>query len=185
MEQTFCRWIPNFLFIFALLSAAALVGCKSEDPNPELMDPIYADLVKMAKDADSAVKDQEKNIEELQKNIERDDKENKFGQRDRFIHEKQVAEKALTALRQNSLYYDIRAEQRKEFDRKDYLMASRAGQPWPRPEEKAEYDETKKLKFANRNWGSRVPKTTKYTKGSQPAPKEAKKEEAPKPAAAE
>lgn len=135
---------------------ALIMGCKQQNPTPELSDPIYRDLETTAKGMEAAIVPQEKKIEaakaELKKMAERDP----F--RKRQVSEVFRLERELVDIRQAALYFQVRVEQRRKFAREDYLKAFRADKPWPDPNEFDRYKKTKELQHASRNWGDRVPR---------------------------
>lgn len=167
-KSSFARGAILFPAFVALL---LLVSCKSEDPNPELIDPIYNDLNAELKSATAALAENKKSLEDNQTKMaltKYPDLNYISLQKDRAGYLRVQAK-----LEQQAKYLEIRVEQRKEFARADYRRAFRADKPWPNPEEFEEYKARKRLRSAPRSWDKRVPKLTRYNK---PAP-EAKKAE--------
>jgi hypothetical protein len=175
--KCFCRLFhvehTNSLFSFEKLMKAAYLclltpcfllfsSCDKPVPNPETLDPIYADLVKQyeqaQKETDSEKVELAKTIDEISKYESRDPAKRKA------IQQKYQREKHVRGLEERTTYFKIRSEQRLEFDQKDYLKAYYAKKPWPDPEQFKSYSEVKKLQSDSRNWDDRVPKTTRYDK---------------------
>jgi hypothetical protein len=163
-DEAFVRLNICILASFLCLSLM-ISGCSQPRPNPELVDPIYSDLLKEADGYEKAAVEAEKKHEEAKLEL------SKMGPREpqrngqtRIVYN---AEREATQLKQMALYYKIRAEQRKEFDQSDYLKAFNAGKgdEWPPREEYQAYLLRKKLQSAPRNWEERVPKMVRYNKG--------------------
>lgn len=147
----------------AALVSIGLCSCKpTEEPNPENRDPIYADLQAEQKRAASAAADTKKKIEEINSKI-------KTLQYPSPIlisskNDREVLANQLLQQDQAATYYQIRAEQRLEHDRREYHQAFVAGREWPDSKEYEEYKKIKALRSASRNWSDRVPKTNRYGK---------------------
>lgn len=161
------------LTILLLFVAITVVSCRSRNPNPETLDPIYADLNSNATALRTKSDAQQKKIEELEATLE------KMAPRDparkRTSKEMYDLKRGLVQMEQQAKYFEVRAEQRKAYARKAYDRAFDEGRDWPDPKEFAEYKEFNRLKFAPRNWEERVPKTTRYNRQDPtPIPKEEK-----------
>ena len=155
-----------------LLCVVTLAGCKKAILNPETIDPIYADLLAQAAGIHSKAESQKKKIEELRVQIE------KLSPRDPALkhteHERENLERGLVQIEQDATYYEIRAEQRRLYDKQSYEKAFKADLDWPSPAEFSEYKESKRLRNSSRNWEDKVPKSTQYNK---PVPEKKKKKE--------
>lgn len=146
-----------------LMALSIFSGCKPKPiDNPESLDPIYADLVATSAAATAKAEGQKKKITELEEEI------SKLSGRDpdlrRTMHEKSNLERGLKQIEQDILYFEVRATQRRQYDKEAYLKAFRDEKPWPDPDEFTKYQEQKKLKHASRDWSERVPKLTGYNK---------------------
>ena len=160
--------------VFCLLAVCVcLSACKQPIAEPELIDPIYADLTSEFRNANSAYEAEKKAIEEAALKYKKTDAKDPF--RKRALRELRMKERGLVDLRQKRDYFEVRLEQRKEYARRDYLKAFHADQKWPRPEEIAEYKTLKKLRGSSRNWDDRVPKLTRHLKQQPVEGKDAKK----------
>lgn len=154
-----------------------LVGCKEPVPNPELRDPIYADLKAQLAATTTDLEAQKKTLADLKASLPKLDVLSiELRQARRQIAH---ASKRVSELEQMKMYYEIRMEQRKAFDERDYMRAFEKDLPWPDPDEFARYKEVKSLRTASRNWDDRVPKMTRNLKAQPGAskPKQEKKAE--------
>jgi len=120
---------------------------------------------------------QKKKIEDLEAKIA------KYEPRDpeakRTEHEKENLERGLIQIEQEAKYFEIRAEQRRLYDKDSYMKAFKADLPWPPAEDFKVYEENKKLKTAPRDWDKTVPvdkSHNKHVEEKKPK-KEEKKEE--------
>ena len=178
MEHRFQLIVRYSAHVFlGILVSLGLLACKKPNPNPELLDPIYIDLGLEFKTADGDVKAEEKAIEDLKKQITAlPPRDTSRGPMTRELYKR---ERHLVQLKQKAQYFEIRQQQRKDFDQISYLKAFEADKPWPDAAEIAEYKRLKKLTSAPLSWDTRVPKATQYQKksadsGSDGAKKEAK-----------
>ncbi|MCH2532982.1 MAG: hypothetical protein MK008_00910 [Bdellovibrionales bacterium] len=147
----------NFYILFLLF--LSIIGCKSKNPNPEFLDPIFLDYQsqykEFSKEAESLPKQIESAQEELKEAAPRST-------------EKVVARRALKKLKsqhetakQKAEYFKIRMEKRRIHSKIAYEKAFYNDEPWPDPKEYKAYQQNKKLRSANMNWNSRVPKLFK------------------------
>jgi uncharacterized protein YhaN len=140
--------MKHFITIFFLTSF--LVACDKPNPTPEANDPIYNEMLKEAAETNSAVAAAQKELEDFQKNLDAvvpQTGQIKYAQ-------KRVSETTakIEKLKQMKQYWEIRADSRKDWDRKSYLQAYNAKKPWPDPEEYEQYKLQRKLQQAPRNW---------------------------------
>jgi hypothetical protein len=149
-----------------MLAMASLTNVRCSKPmaDPEQLDPIYVDLAREAASGDKAVEEQEKKLKALREDIEKFEPRDPF--RKRSIAQAYQLEKSIVQLKQQALYLQVRAQQRKEYDRMSYLKAFDEGMPWPGNQaEVSGYQVRKRLQNASRNWEARVPKLTRHNKG--------------------
>lgn len=151
------------------------MSCKQPLEYPEQADPIYSDLMAETNAAKNSITSEEKSVKDLKEQIAA--LKPRDSSRAGLLRQLASAEQNLTQARQRKIYFEVRAEQRKEYDQKAYREAFDNNKPWPNPDEIAEYKKLKKLKSSSRNWEDRVPKTTRYNK-TQPHAVE-KKEKTP------
>jgi len=151
VEHSFFRLVCLFILF------VSIQGCRQEDANPELSDPIYLDLVKELNTLKSTKEDIEKKIiaaeKELSKSaprtIDRKNAENEL--------KRQLTQ--LGVIDQQHEYYKIRTERRRVEGRRSYRIAFEKKEEWPDPKEFDAYKTNKKLYYASKNWNERVPKT--------------------------
>ena len=151
-----------WLVAFIVLSIFSSSGCSRPNPTPEILDPIYADLnqkTALSKaEAEKTKKELETAREDFSKLQPRDPS------RKKALQDIKKKEDLLVQLEQQSLYYEIRAEKRREHARQEYSKAYEADKPWPNPDDFAAYKLSEKLRTAPRDWGTRVPKTDRYNR---------------------
>lgn len=164
----------QILMIFAL-SILVFAACKQRIANPELSDPIYQDLSASLKAAEGEVKNEEKTISDLKKEYAAMGPR-AFGRKHK-LDEINQHEKTQSMNNQRVIYYQIRLQQRLEYDQIAYERAFEADKPWPDPAEIAEYKKVKDLKAAPRTWDKRVPKSDRHSKKPAEAPKPKKSDE--------
>jgi hypothetical protein len=171
------------LTLLLIATSLVLISCKPKPiDNPESLDPIYSDLIAQSAAATAKAESQKKKIAELEETISGLD--NRDPALKRTIVEKQNLERGLIQIEQDAKYFEIRANQRRQYDKEAYLKAFREQQPWPDPSEFEEYQTQKKLRHTSRDWSERVPKLQGYDKpGTGGGSETAKKpESASKPA---
>ena len=144
------------LGILSILTVV-MVGCNKEDPNPELRDPIYQDLVKEHKKHEKLLEDAQKALVTIEKELDEVDARSL----DRKIknREYQKAVKGIVKLKEQTEFYRIKSELRKVYGRKAYRIAFKNKEEWPNPKEFEDYNTNKRLRAAPRNWSHRVPKS--------------------------
>jgi hypothetical protein len=154
----------GFLYTLMLLTGL-LTGCSRPNPTPELKDPIYLDLSSRGALATAASESVKEEIKTLRADLEalppRDSTRRKLQQ------DLTQKETRLMVADQEALYFEIRAQQRKEYARKEYLDAFHAGKPWPRPEDFEAYKAQRRLQDAPREWNSRIKETDRYNRKTQ------------------
>lgn len=143
-------------FMLGLLITVFLCGCKSEDPNPELKDPIYKDLKAKADQHEKTIEEQMKKLGELQVKLQKSE----ANSIDRKDIQRDIAntKKVLGESEQWARYYRIRADRRAVVDKITARAAAQADKPWPDPREYSDYQVNRRLNEANRSWSKRVPK---------------------------
>ena len=162
----------NYKLIFVLLFIFFNVSCKKEEPNPELRDPIYSDLVSIHKENKKLLDDEKKltvGLESAAKEARPRSSEKRIAKKTLRSHRKKLVKYG-----QLEHYYRIHSERRSLVGRKAYRIAFRKGEPWPDPKEFEHYKTNKRLKNANLNWQARVPKLFKENPNYDPN-KEVKK----------
>jgi hypothetical protein len=146
------------------LVALCLFGCKSEDPNPELLDPIYKDLLSRTDEATKSLEEHTVRRKELELFLETAEP-NTIDLKKARLELIKVRNWQRRAEQQAS-YFRIRAERRKIEDRRNYKIAFQNNQPWPDKAEYSGYLVNKRLHEVNLNWNARVPKLADRTSSS-------------------
>jgi hypothetical protein len=147
------------LLIIIITLLFTLVGCKKQNKNPELLDPIYLHLLKKKKELTKQAKENRVSIEQNEKVVS-----NSLPRSAERIVAKKALRKAIKNqmfLDQKAKFYTIRAEHRKYQCRKSYKIAFMKNKPWPNPKEYENFITNNRLKEAPLNWGQRVPKLFK------------------------
>lgn len=159
----------RILIIFSLLlSSIVISGCESENPNPELLDPVYKTLSAKSAALKAKIAAEEKGIETLKVDLKETDV---LGlQRPQFRKELSMRVAALDKLRQLERYHDVRAESRKAYVKKEYKAAFKAKKPWPPPDLEQEYSTMERLRNAPRQWSRSVPSLENRTPAGAAAP---------------
>lgn len=157
--QFFRSW---FITTTGVLVIMISFGCSRPNPNPELIDPIYSDLLQRSAVAKAGADTKKAEIKKLKEEIAelpaRDPTKRKLQE------DLSKNEMLLVVADQEGLYYEIRANQRKTYAREEYAKAFEAGKPWPDPKDYETYKIQRKLKDAPREWTGKVAKTGRYNK---------------------
>jgi hypothetical protein len=144
------------LLFFMILLFPLLTGCRKEDPNPEMLDPIYSDLSKRQKDAEGTLEEEKKKLAKAQEDMAAAlpntiDLQNAIRDRDHSQH-------AIDEIQQKIHYLTIRTERRRVEDKYNYHLAFQANKDWPDKREYDEYLTNQRLEEAPRNWDAHIPK---------------------------
>lgn len=139
-----------------LICFLALLGCKKEDPNPELKDPIYADLLRRNTEFTKVNEESKANVKNLVEQLAKAEA-NSIGKKD-IERDLAKARELSQYSDEQARYYRIRAERRKVVAKIAYKEAFAADKPWPDPREYSDYLTNIRLNEASRNWNKRVPK---------------------------
>lgn len=167
--------LKKWVLLPVLVGFLLQTSCKSENPNPELLDPIYLDLVKLHKNTKKEWEDELKKEPEILKGLSEATprtREVKAAKKELSAYKKKVIQ-----LEQMTKYYEIRAEHRRLVSRKQYRIAFKKGEAWPNPKDYEYYLQNQKLRAADLNWQSRVPKLFKNNPNYIPGQKQAKEGE--------
>lgn len=132
------------------------MGCKKEDPNPELLDPIYMDLDKRAIDSAKNLEAELLRQAELKVSLSKAEVHSIDVKKYKLDLAKSL--KISLDLDQKARFYKIRAERRKLDDRIAYKLAFQKNEPWPNPRDYSDYLVNIRLQDAPKNWAVRVPK---------------------------
>jgi hypothetical protein len=127
-----------------------LSSCKKEDPNPELRDQIYQDIVAQEGDNLKAVADIEKKIEEAKKAVL--DSKPQTGEVKRSTKKVFELENLRTRLKQQETFWKIRKFERLKFVRRNKPEMSEEDWNNRSKSEYEQYMSEKKLRQAKNSW---------------------------------
>ena len=141
----------SFFLLFLTLGA-----CRSEDPAPELKDPIYLDLQKEYRLREDQHKKSLDKVAQLEKEAQ------KMAPRSIDIKTNQkellTEKETLLKIEKEKEYYRIASIKRRAEAQVSYKKAFAENKEWPDPKEYETYQNFKKLREKSRNWNERVPK---------------------------
>jgi len=157
------------LLFFMTLILFGLSGCRKEEPNPEMMDPIYSDLQNKQKSVESSLEEEKKKLEKALGDVAAAipntlDLQNALRDRDH-------SQAAIVGLQQKLHYYNIRVERRRVEDKYNYHLAFVANKDWPDKKEYEEYLTQQRLQEAPRSWDAHIPKMWDRKPAAAPAEK--------------
>lgn len=136
--------------IAAILIIFTLAACSKPDPNPELKDPIYADIQTKLGAANAALEAEKKKLEGFEKDMEAvvpQTGQIKYAQK--RLYESQAN---ITRLEQEVEYLKLKVEQRLKTAQASYKKAYAKKEEWPDPKEYSSYQAEEKLRNAKRSW---------------------------------
>ncbi|HMN66953.1 MAG TPA: hypothetical protein PKC28_00280 [Bdellovibrionales bacterium] len=139
-----------------LAAVICLSGCRQEDPNPELKDPIFKDLETRAAAHLKAVEEGKAQIAALKESMAKTEPNSidmKNVRRDLAKTEKKLIDDD-----QMARFFKIRAARRKVEGRLAYREAFLREEEWPKPSEYSDYLVNIRLRSVPLNWNTRVPK---------------------------
>lgn len=155
------RWLVTTTISLVTLVS---VGCSRPNPTPELIDPIYKDLNERSSLAKAAAESAKEELAQLKIDVAA------LPPRDPTLRKlkEDVSKKELQMMvaEQEGLYFEVRASQRRDYARKEYLKAFNKGEPWPDPKHFEAYEAQRRLKDAPREWSNRIEKTNRYNRKS-------------------
>ena len=134
-----------FILIFSTLAS-----CNKIDATPEISDEIYKDLQQELEVAIKGVQSEEKNLEKLElekQKVVPQTGQIKFSQKKIF-----ETQNTLTKLRQQTQFFEIKLEQRKNDVRGRYAESKAGGRQWPDESEIELYRSTIKLQREKLAW---------------------------------
>jgi hypothetical protein len=166
------------------ISSLFLLSCERPMDNPESVDRIFNDLNQDSKSVQTLINSEKKTLEDIEKDISAT-KSGDNSIKTKF-RKKYESEHKIQALEQSTQYLKLRALTRKEYVSKVYPKYFEKKIAWPDNEEWKDYQSSKRLNAADRDWNHRVPKLGKHIKDynakaaaefhTAPEKKEAKKE---------
>lgn len=142
--------------ILFLISAILLTGCRSEEPNPEMLDPIYSDLLSKQREVEASLETERKNLLDARKELE-DALPNTIDLKN-ARRKVETTKKTISKLEQESHFLTIRVNRRLVEDRFNYHIAFVSGKDWPDRSEFASYQTNARLRTAPKLWSAHLPK---------------------------
>ncbi len=136
------------LIIFVTL--LLLSACNKPDPNPELKDPIYADLNAELALAEAAIAAEAANLKKFQ-----DELAAVVPQTGQIKYAQKRVEETKSKLarhQQQRDYFELKIAARKKLASRAYLEAFHKKTDWPDPEEWRAYQLEKKFRSAKKTW---------------------------------
>lgn len=143
----------SILIILSVFTLSVLAGCDKPNPHPETLDPIYSDLVKLQKDAESQLAARKKDLEAFE--VEAKAAKPQTGQIKYATKRVNETKAEINRLSQLADYYGIKIDSRKEYAFKDYLKAYKEKRAWPDPKEYEEYLVQRRLETSSRTWSQK------------------------------
>ena len=128
-----------------------ILACEKPLDNPEQTDQIYNDLLKDAKTSSALAETEKKSLEGIEKEIA-DLKPGDNSSKIKF-RKKYESEHKIEAFTQKSTYFSLRAFKRKEYVLQVYPKYFTRHLAWPDHEEWVDYQASKRLELASRDWG--------------------------------
>jgi len=123
--------------------ALLLSGCDKPNPNPELLDPVYADLSKKAEEIKKQAEAAKAAVVDAQK--EADAAVPQTRQIEYATKRLNEAKIKLLRAEQIARYYEIRTESRVATDKAEYSKAFSQKKPWPDPAEYQQFLDSERL----------------------------------------
>ncbi|MEN0057832.1 MAG: hypothetical protein AAGB31_03280 [Bdellovibrio sp.] len=127
-----------------------LLACEKPDPNPELRDPIYADLNSTLGAVSQEIEGEKKNLSDNEKALQ--EVIPQTGQIKYAQKRVQESKEKITRLEQEKAYLELKIENRRKSTKKSYAKAFANQEAWPDPQEWASYQAEKRLRSAKRTW---------------------------------
>ncbi len=138
------------LLFVTISTLMILIGCNRPDSNPELKDPIYADinstLGSVSQELDAEMKSLAEHEQAL-KDVVPQTGQVKFAEKRVFESKARI-----NKLEQEKTYLELKLTARLKEARKSYLAAFEKKESWPNPDEWSAYQAEKSLRNAKRAW---------------------------------
>ena len=139
--------------IFGLIMIHLLASCTNADPNPELKDPIYNDILSQKANTEKELTETEEIwLETLADYRAAAPQTGQVVPQMRKVFE---AKNRVDILKQQVKYWTIRGNERLLQSRLSYHRSLTTGKPWPDKNEVASYKAEKKLRQAKVLWDSK------------------------------
>ena len=141
------------IFILVILGVLLLAGCNRKDPSPELVDPLYLELEKMKKSAETDLKTAEEAYAEAEGNMAK--VQPQTGQIKYATKRLNESKARVVKAKQLVNYYGVKYESRKWSAREEYLKAYYDKTPWPVTEPLDSFKLSLKLSQNEREWSAK------------------------------
>jgi hypothetical protein len=173
----FMRIQTTTLLLAASCFLQFLSGCTSENPEPEKMDPMFAEFEKRIEAYKKDVEEQTAKIKGFREALAKAEP-NSIERKD-ILRDLEKARRKLLDSEQWLKFYTIRMKRKLVVDRVEYKRALAEGNQWPVKSEYSDYQLNRRLVESSRNWATRVPKLQDRVPGSSGAPKKREAEKKP------
>lgn len=137
-------------FVLLIYLSTALLGCKKEDPNPHLKDPIYLDIATREQAMSTEVSAAEKALKDAQTELSQ--AKPQLGETKRAQKKYFEAESKLSRTKQEHAALIVRKQTRMIEAKESYRKAFRAGKEWPNPKEFEAYLTAERLRNTKQQW---------------------------------
>lgn len=145
----------------------AVIGCNSRNPEPELVDPLYQELIRLRSQAETELKEAEAALAEA--NAVEDAVAPQTGQI-KYAEKRRVqAQERFDKSKQRASYYDSKIEIRKWKARQEYIESLDGKGEWPNQKALADFKLNLDLAGRERAWS--VPARREAEGLKNPAPK--------------
>lgn len=155
-----------FVIVMIIIISIFTISCSKPLDNPEIIDPIYNDLIGQQKANERSIKDMKDQLNQAKEDVKKTKPQT--GDYKRMIKIYYDKKHNLESLEQQAHYLELRIQKRIYLDRLNYQEAFNKKEPWPNKEEFKRYSDQQRLKNASPIWDQRVPKLNeRYQKKSQ------------------
>ena len=134
----------------------ALCACEKPLPNPEMVDPIYLDLVSRKSAAEADAVSLKADLEKAHEDVVKSKPQTGDSRR----AQKTVETLAIKARKaeQERQYLELLVKRRLKYSREEYMKAYSEKKPWPNSEEFHDYQTNRRLRTVSRKWDDHLPK---------------------------
>lgn len=141
------------ILILATLGLLVLAGCNRKDQSPELVDPLYMELEKMKKAAETDLKTAEEAYAEAEGTMAK--VQPQTGQIKYATKRLNEAKARVVKAKQMVNYYGVKYEARKWSAREEYLKAYYDKTGWPTQEPLENFKLSLKLSQTEKEWSAK------------------------------
>lgn len=141
------------LLLGLILLTTGLFGCNRKQQNPELVDPLYVELERQKKAAETDLKSAQEAQLEAESNMEK--VKPQTGQIKYATKRLNEAKNRVIKAKQLVLYFALKIEARMWSAREEYLSSYYDKSPWPNPEPLEVFKLNQRLSLSERDWSSK------------------------------